>query len=429
MVARASMEKIIMTFNPHFLMLIKSLRVILPLLVSIKIPDIFKTLLFAPNRYKVAYGGRGSGKTMNFGLCLLILAMQERRRFLCTREIQKSIKQSVHKLLADLIRGYDLPGFDIKNESIKHINGSEFIFAGIKSNVESIKSLEGVDYCWVEEATKVSKHSWDVLIPTIRKEESEIWITYNPELETDETHRRFAIDPPPDTNVIEVNYDQNPFFPEVLRKEMEYDRRVDFEKYEHIWLGKCKTNTDAQIFRGKYEITDFDTPDISEMLENRFFYGADWGFSNDPTTLVRSFIIDRNLYIDYSAWGVGVELDEIPQLFDSVPESRKWPIKADGSRPETISHVRRRGFNIEAAEKWQGSVEDGIEYLRNFEKIIIHPRNIHVIDECKFYSYKVDKNTGEVLPIIVDRHNHCIDSVRYAHVKYIRKRDHVFEVW
>jgi phage terminase large subunit len=377
----------------------------------------------------VAYGGRGSGKTTSFGLALLIIAMQDCKRFLCTREIQKSIKQSVHKLLGDLIQGYELPGFTIKNESIKHLNGSEFVFAGIKSNIESIKSMEGIDYCWVEEAAKVSKNSWDVLIPTIRKEGSEIWITYNPDLETDETHQRFVVNPNPASNVQLVNYDDNPFFPEVLRKEMEYDRSVDFEKYEHVWLGKCASKTDAQIFRNKYEVTDFETPDLSKVYENRFFYGADWGFSQDPTTLNRSFIMDKRLYIDYEAYGVGVELDEIPQLFDSVPEARKWPIKADCSRPETISHVKGKGFNISAAKKWQGSVEDGIEYLRSFEKIVVHPRCKHTIDEMKFYCYKVDKNTGEILPIIVDKHNHCIDGIRYSLDGYIKKEANIFEVW
>lgn len=395
----------------------------------IEIPDIFKGLLFDHKRYKIAYGGRGSGKTTNFGLSLLLQSLQSCKRILCTREIQKSIKQSVHKLLSDLIRRYELPGFTIKNESIRHANSSEFIFAGIKNNVDNIKSLEGIDLCWVEEATKVSKHSWDVLIPTIRKEHSEIWISYNPDVETDETHRRFIVNPPPNTSGILVNYDSNPFFPDVLRKEMEYDRRTDFEKYEHIWLGKCQSKTDAQIFRNKYEVTDFDTPPLSKVYENRFFMGADWGFSQDPTTLVRSFIMERKLYIDYEAYGIGVELDEIPQLFDSVPEARKWTIQADCSRPETISHVKRKGFNIVGAEKWPGSVEDGIEYMRSFEKIIVHTRCPHVIDEMKFYSYKMDKNTGEILPIIIDKHNHTIDSERYALVKYIKKEESVFEVW
>ena len=145
----------------------------------------------------------------------------------------------------------------------------------------------------------------------------------------------------------------------------------------------------------------------------RFYHGADWGFANDPTTLIRCFIDGKRLYIDREAWGIGVEIDNTPALFDTIDTARKWPIKADCARPETISYMRRQGFKVSAAKKWAGSIEDGIEFLKTFE-IIIHPRCQHTIDEFNHYSYKVDKQTGDILPQIVDANNHLCDSLRYS---------------
>ena len=142
----------------------------------------------------------------------------------------------------------------------------------------------------------------------------------------------------------------------------------------------------------------------------------------DPTAVTRCFIEDNCLYIDYESGGVGVEMEELPKLFDVVPDIRKWKIRADAARPETISYMARHGFNCVAAEKWQGSVEDGIEYLRSFRKIYIHPRCKHVYEEFKYYSYKKDRVSGDILPIVVDAWNHYIDSIRYALQPYIKNR-------
>ena len=365
--------------------------------------------LFKPHRYKVYYGGRGGGKSWEFARALLLLGYDRKLRILCTREIQRSISDSVHKLLTEQIDALGLNYFyAITRDSIKGANGTEFIFKGLHANSQEIKSTEGVDICWVEEAMSVSEDSWAVLIPTIRNEGSEIWITFNPRDENDPVYRRFITNGAGGAYVRKINYDENPYFPETLRKEMEWLKAHDYQEYLHVWEGELRQHSNALVFGGYFKVEDFETPD-----HVRFYHGADWGFANDPTTLIRCFIDGRKLYIDREAWGIGVEIDKTPALFDKIDTARRWPIKADCARPETISYMRRQGFLISAAKKWAGSIEDGIEYLKGYE-IIIHPRCKHTIDEFNHYSYKVDKQTGDILPQIVDTNNHLCDSLRYA---------------
>jgi phage terminase large subunit len=190
------------------------------------------------------------------------------------------------------------------------------------------------------------------------------------------------------------------------------------DDYDHVWEGEYITISDAIIFRNRVEVKKFDTP-----KDARFFHGADWGFSKDPTVLVRCFIQDDCLYVDQEAVGHGVELDDTPALFDTIPTARKWPIKADSARPETISHVRRKGFPLLGpADKWSGSVEDGIACLKSFKRIFIHERCRTAQEEFRKYSYKVDKRTGDILPIVVDKFNHVVDALRYSLDGYIKGR-------
>jgi phage terminase large subunit len=326
---------------------------------------------------------------------------------LCCREIQRSISDSVHALIKSIVM--DRPGWNVINTEITYQNGSRFLFKGLYRNVHSIKSTEGIDIAWVEEAQAVSQESLDLLIPTVRKPGSEVWFTFNPNTEDDPVYRMFIESERDDAIVRKINHSDNQFFPEVLRKEMEYDKRTDYEKYLHIWEGQCRTISDAQVFKGKFRSAVFDTHDDAV-----FYIGADWGFSQDPSTLVRGYIHDGKLWIDHEAYGVGVDIDDTPALFDSVPDARKWWITADSARPETISYMRKAGYKMRSAKKGKGSVEDGITFLRGFEEIIVHERCRHVLDEMKHYSYKTDKLTGDVLPVLEDKHNHCIDALRYA---------------
>lgn len=378
-------------------------------MINAKLPAWAKEL-FQPCRYKIMYGGRGSAKSYSVAIVLLLEGMQCRHRILCAREFQNSIGDSVIRLLGDLIQSMGLEYFyEVQRDRIIGANGTEFIFKGIKHNVQSIKSLAAITRCWVEEGQVISEESWSVLIPTIREPGSEIWITMNPYRESDPTHQRFIADPPPSSWVKRVNFVDNPWFPEELRDEMEWDKSRDHDKYLHIWEGECVQHSESRVFNN-WIIRDFDAPE-----DVTFYYGADWGFSVDPTTLLRCYADHDNrvLYFDHEAYKVGVEIDDTPELFDVVPYSRKWPITADSARPETISYMRRHGFNIRGAKKGKGSVEDGVEFLKSYN-IVVHSRCKHLIDELRLYSYKTDRMTGEVLPVLEDKNNHCIDAARYA---------------
>jgi phage terminase large subunit len=321
--------------------------------------------------------------------------------------------------------------FEVLTQSIRGVNGSEFLFVGVGTNPEKVMSMEGVDLVWCEQGERMSELSWQILIPTIREPGSEIWCTFNPDEENDPTYRRFVLNPPPDSISLKIDWQMNPWFPFELAQERDYLYRTDPEAGAHVWGGECRRNASAQIFRGKYTIEEFTPPENPDLEGWHCYFGADWGFAADPTVLIKCWIDTkaRRLLIEHEAWGVGVELDEIPALFESVPGARQHVIRADSSRPETISHVRQRGFlRIEPAEKWQGSVEDGIAFLRSFEKIVVHPRCTHAATEMRLYSYKRDRLSGDVLPIPIDRDNHTIDSLRYACEPMVGKNDRLW-VW
>lgn len=390
---------------------------------DVDIPDKFFHIFAKRSRYRVWYGGRGSGKSWGIARALLVLALQKKVRVLCTRNYQVSIADSSHRLLSDQIKELKLESyFKITKSEIRASTGSFFIFRGLQ-NPADIKSLEGINVCWVEEAEKISEEALDFLTPTIRAENSEIWFSFNPYAENDPIMKRFIYNKPDNAIVTKINWHDNPWFPDVLKKEMEYDKRTNPDRYNWVWLGEPRGLSDAQVFRGKFEIQTFGNPDQG----TRFYFGADWGFAQDPTTLVRCVIVDRKLYIDYEAYGIGVDIDETPQLFSSVPGSREGIIYSDCARPETISYMNKNGWpNVKPAKKWQGSVEDGIEFIKSFEKIIIHERCKKTIEEFNLYQYKKDKTTNEVLPVIVDKNNHIIDACRYSLDKLITGKKSAF---
>lgn len=381
--------------------------------IEADIPSAFAPL-FKPYRYKCFWGGRGKAVSWSFARALLIKGAERTLRVLCTRELQTSIKDSVHRLLQDQVTNLGLGGvYHVTDRELRSkINDTLFIFKGLRYNVEEIRSMEGVDIVWVAEAQKCSETSWKILVPTIRKDDSEIWVDFNTGLETDPTYQRMIVNPPPRSYVKKVSYRDNPFFPDVLREEMEYDRRVDPEAAANTWDGELAVARPGAIFKGKWRVDSFEC-----SREDGFdgpYYGADWGFSVDPTVLVKVWIKDHKLYVQYEAWALHCELDDIPDLFDKVPLARNSKIMGDSARPDTISHVNRKGFKVEGAEKYKGSVEEGIIFLKSFEVIVIHERCVHTIAEAKNYSYKLDRLTGDPTADIEDKHNHCWDSIRYA---------------
>ena len=380
--------------------------------LQLKTPEWSLPLLEA-SRYKGAWGGRGSGKSHMFAEMMLEEhIINQAQSSVCVREIQKSLNQSVKRLLEMKIQEMNAGAyFEVQDAVIKSKKADgRIIFQGMQNHTaDSIKSLEGYDRAWVEEAQSLSQTSLDLLRPTIRKPGSELWFTWNPRQASDPVDLLLrGPTPPKDATVIRVNYADNPWFPTVLKDEMEYDRRRDPDKYQHVWRGEYLQNSQSRVFRN-WRIEDFDAPpDAIHRL------GADWGFAVDPTTLVRCHIIGRTLYIDFEAYMVGCEIVNTPELFMQVPEAEKWPIVADSARPETISHMRRNGFpKIMTAVKGPRSVEEGIEFLKNYT-IVVHPRCTHTIDELTLYSYKTDPLTGKILPVLEDKKNHVIDALRYA---------------
>jgi len=380
--------------------------------LQIKTPKWALSLL-EPARYKGAWGGRGSGKSHFFAEMMIEShILDQKRRSVCVREIQKSLNQSVKRLLEMKIQDMNAGAyFEVQDAVIKSKKGDGMIiFQGMQNHTaDSIKSLEGYDCAWVEEAQSLSQVSLDLLRPTIRKPGSELHFTWNPRQSNDPVD--FLLrgpTPPKDAVVLKVNYTDNPWFPDVLRDEMEYDKRRDPDKYQHVWMGEYLRNSQSRVFRN-WKIEDFEAPaDAIHRL------GADWGFSVDPTVLVRCHIIGRTLYIDYEAYMIGCEIVNTPELFLQVPEAEKWPIVADSARPETISHMRKNGFpKIMGAVKGPRSLEEGIEFLKNYD-IVVHPRCLHTIDELTLYSYKTDPLTGKILPLLEDKKNHVIDALRYA---------------
>ena len=371
---------------------------------------------FKPKRYKGLYGGRGSGKSHAFaGHLVLRMASERGFRAVCVREVQRSIADSVKQLIEDKITAFGLTNFfKITDAEITGVNGSKCIFRGMQNHTAaSIKSLEGMDLAWVEEAQTITQKSWELLTPTIRKPGSEIWASWNP-LEPDDPVDVFfrAQADDPEFLVRMVNHDDNKWFPDELRKDMERDRTREPDKYAHVWGGQYRSMSEARVFRN-WRVGQMDVP--SNVM---WFYGVDWGFSVDPTAAVRvCFPQDLSggiAYVDCAVSEVGVPIDKTPEFLSRVPGISKWPSRADSARPETIDYMRRNGFpKMRKAKKGKGSIEHGVTFLQSFD-IVVHPDAAPLIDELRSYAFKTDPRTGEILPALEDENNHCIDALRMA---------------
>lgn len=384
--------------------------------------------LFSPARgsvrYRCAYGGRGSGKSFNFAKMAAVWGYAEPLRILCTREIQNSIKESFHAELKAAIASepWLADHYEVGVDYLRGRNGTEFIFRGLRHSMSAIRSMAKIDLAIIEEAEDVPETAWQQLIPTIRAPKSEIWAIWNPRLDGSPVDNRFIKHTQESALVVEMNYSDNPWLPDVLKEEMRGDReRLDPNTFAHVWEGAYLVNSDAQILSGKWRVAEFE-PDKNW---DGPYHGLDFGFANDPTTANRVWIDGDRLMVEREAHRVGLELDHTAQHVNHhIPDAHRYAIRADCARPESISHLKRHGLPcIEGVHKWQGSVEDGIAFLRSFREIVIHPRCEETIREARLYSYKVDRHTGDVLPQPVDAYNHHWDAIRYALEPLMRRRN------
>jgi len=382
-----------------------------------------------PYRYRGARGGRGSGKTRGFALAAALRAWQLSTEgktgiVLCGREFMNSLEDSS---MAEVKAATEsIPWlaaqYEIGERYIRTRNRRvEFVFAGLRYNLDSIKSKSRILIAWVDEAEAVSEAAWQKLLPTVREEGSEVWVTWNPEQDGSPTDKRFVKQPPENSIIVELNYHDNPYFPDALEQQRSDDRqRMDDGTYSWIWEGAYREESEAQIFAKSYEVAEFEPGEDWTLVQ-----GLDWGFANDPTAAVRCYVWDNKLFIGHEAVKVGLELDDTPKfIIDRIPDFEKWDARADSSRPESIRYVNRHGLpRVKAAAKGKGSVEDGIAHIKSYQRVIIHPRCTETIREFRTYSYKVDRLSGDVKPEPQDADNHIIDAIRYSLEPLMKPRE------
>lgn len=387
--------------------------------------------LFKPKRYKVAHGGRGSGKSWGFARALLILAANKPARVLCTREVQKSIQQSVHQLLKDQIAELGLTSFyEVLQTEIRGRNGSAFYFSGLSDQTaDTLKSFEGVDICWCEEAQSISKASWNILTPTIRKPNSEIWVTYNPQLESDETHRRFIIEPPPDCISVEMNYNDNPYFPEVLENErLHAEKTMKPEDYAHIWGGQCKPAVEGAIYFDAMSQSIqlgriCNVPHDGNLKTHLIF---DLGMADSMTIILAQKVSseiriihyiegNQRTLADYSAELKDLRLDGQPMNWGVV-----W-LPHDGFHKKHQTGIDDRqvmenlGWTVDPTGVPNTEVTTGIDRAREvFPRIYFNKERTERLIEClKRYRWNINSKTGQANQPLHDEFSHGADAFRY----------------
>ena len=385
-----------------------------------KFPDRLD-FLFQPHRYKVAYGGRGSGKSWSMARALLVKAASETTRVLCAREIQRSIKQSVHTLLNDQIQSLGLGAFyEVLETEIRGLNGSTFSFTGLATNtVESIKSFEGCDVVWVEEAQTVSKKSWDILIPTIRKPNSEIWVSFNPNIDTDDTYTRFVVNTPDNAKVVKVNYTDNPWFPEVLEIERQHSLKTNPD-YANIWEGDCKAAVDGAIYsneiREAQEGNRITTVPYDPMMKVHVVMDLGW---NDSMSVILcqkgisdlriiGYIEDDHRTLDsYSAQLKNLSYNWGTMFLPHDGQSKDFK---HGISAEEI--MKKLGWDIRIVPK--ADIESGIKLARmNFHRIYFDKSAQRLVECLKNYRRSINSATNEPGAPLHDEFSHGADAFRY----------------
>lgn len=371
--------------------------------------------------YRALFGGRGSAKSFSAAKVAAIWGMVEPLRILCAREFQVSIAESFHAELKAAIASEPWleAAYDVGKDYLRGHNGTEFIFRGLRRNTQSIKSLAKIDLTIVEEAEDVPEESWLALEATVlRNPGSEIWAIWNPRDEGSPVDTRFRQSPPTDALVAELNYQDNPFFPEGLEKLRERQLELlDPQTYAHIWDGAYLVNSDRQVFGGKVAVREFEPASNWDGP----YQGVDFGFHPDPLAALRCWRHDDRIWIEWEAYGQRVEIDAMSGFIaDRIPGFHDYTARADSAEPKTISYAKRNGMpRLEPVRKWPNSVIEGIRWLRSHAEIVIHPRCTNTIRDFRLYSLKVNA-AGDILPEPVDSDNHSPDSARYAFAPLIK---------
>lgn len=364
-----------------------------------------------PAPFKISWGGRGGAKSYSIAKLLVVKGYEAKKKILCAREYQNSLKESAKALIEEQIKELGLSWFyKITETEIIGLNGTEFLFKGLRLNIGSLNSMVGIDICWLEEGQFNTRASIEALFPTIRKAGAEIWVSMNPRKKEDVLYDMFlAGKPPAGSVIIKVNYYDNPWFYETtLPAQMEIMRERDPGRFRHVWLGELDTRSDALVFsRWRRGI-------LNPIVGQRPYYGCDWGFSNDPLALTKSYIFpDTNeLYIAEEYYEHKVEVENLPAAFDKISGIKFGVITADNARPELISHMRRKNYRVHPSVKGKNSVLEGVEFLRSYD-IVVNPECTNIADEFETYSYDIDTN-GVILAALKMEKDHGIDSVRYA---------------
>ena len=393
---------------------------------DIDFPEKFQCL-FTPKRYKVFYGGRGGAKSWSFARALLILGMQKPLRVLCVREMQKSIADSVHKILKDQIDAMGLGGFyEVLQAQIRGANGTEFAFEGIAANVSKVKSYEGIDVCWVEEADKVTKDSWDVLIPTIRKTGSEIWIGFNPNLEEDYTYQHFVVDPPKNSFIVKVSWRDNPFFAESeLFSEMMEMKEKRYDDYLHIYEGNCKVLLDGAVYADEVREVLAGERITSVPYDRVFGVSAYFDLGRNDKTAIwfYQYVAREHRLIDYyENEGKAIE------HYIDILQKRGYTYNEIGlphdATHKTIVHklsvegiFKEKGFKVRIIPKL--TIAEGINAVRTILPLCVFDKQKTQlgIKALKEYKYEIDDTTKlRSLKPVHNEFSHGADAFRYLAV-------------
>lgn len=390
-------------------------------IAEIQIPIEYKRLFDRDWREAAVYGGRFSLKSHTVARYLLIRARMEKTRIACFREFQSSIADSSHQLLADLIKKYGLNDFIVTDKAIiNRVTGSDFIFKGLWHNEQSIKSLEGIDIAWVEEAQTVTKESLEILTPTIRKPGSQIIYTYNRLLEDDPVHQRLVLEGRPNTLIININYDiaiKYGWMPEVIMLEMEDDRQKRPNLFKHKWLGE-PNSTERKVYK---DWAIIDEIPHEARLERR---GLDFGYTNDPTAIVDIYYYNGGYIFDEVCYKKGMSNK---QIADTIKVLSDILCIADSAEPKSIDEIKLYDINIQPAVKGSGSINQGIQFIQN-QKVSVTKRSVNLIREYRNYLWAVDRD-DRIVNVPEGGLDHCLDAIRYAMTSFQpTQRDYEMEM-